>query len=139
MTASRSFAQHLPGSVAAMESLADVLDLAATASAADEWSVEEAQRILAPLRTRAPIDWPCDSQRLELWDRRVFDRDACSDASLLAFLDSDLEEYKARYATPAAGCLRMQDTCVSLDEVYSVIKPLLPLPSAEWTDELGTP
>ncbi len=128
------------GSVAAMESLADVQDLVAYARSVGTqafWTVDQAVRILAPLRRRAPRDWPCASQRVELWSILSFDLDACDDTALVSFLKTRMPEYEMHFATPAAGCLRVVDTTVDLNEVYSVIKPLLSLPSAQWSDQLG--
>ena len=122
------------------ESLDDVADLVEFSKHADKnpkvvsWTVNDAMRIIRPFIGLAPQDWPTESERVQLL-LSLEVPDSKAPKELLDFMSGPLEEYEAKWMFPVDGCLSRAHITISLNDIFSVIKPLAEKEWCAWTED----
>ncbi len=123
-----------------LESLEDVADLVEFSNQAYEnpkivsWTVNDAMRIIRPFIGLSPRDWPTESERMQLLLSLKVPV-STAPKELLDFMSGPLEEYEAKWMFPVDGCLSRAHITISLNDIFSVIKPLAEKESCAWTAE----
>jgi hypothetical protein len=129
--------KDLDNTILDYESLVDVDDLRDDSkSCLSSWTKEEVVRIIEPFFDKPPAIWAMDSKRIELLERRLYPKIPKNDTNSKKckyFFEHSLVEYNQHYRYPLAGCLRRDEPCVHLNEIYPLIQPLLECSSsAQW-------
>jgi hypothetical protein len=119
------------------ESLADIHDLRDDAkSCLSCWTKAEVARIIEPFLDKHPALWAMDSKRIELLERRLYPKMKRTDVNYkksIHFFEYSLTEYNQHYRYPSVGCLRRDEPCIHLNDIYPLIQPLLECSSsAQW-------